>query len=261
MNKCILSIDVGIKNLALCVVGVTSEKIPTILYWKLSNVLLYTDIPSTKKKVNNIKLYDSEGRIIHCQANKRNGKPCTNAAVVTRMKSFCGLHDSNKKKNNVINTQKICYGLQKTLKDIGEEIRSIPITEVIIEQQCLTSKLILMQSHLIFGFFVSLYDNKIPIRFIPAYNKLLVYDGPLIECSLKSKYAQRKYLGKKHTEYFLNKLQLDLKWKNFYISCKGKQDDIADAFLSGLYYVYKENPIESLQQTSKKTQRRKKLKW
>ncbi|KAI8826768.1 uncharacterized protein EV422DRAFT_502523 [Fimicolochytrium jonesii] len=43
--------------------------------------------------------------------------------------------------------------------------------------------------------------------FVPAYNKLLVYDGPQIVSTLKTKYAVRKFTAKKHTEFFLSNVE------------------------------------------------------
>ena len=48
------------------------------------------------------------------------------------------------------------------------------------------------------------------ILFSPR-NKLKIYDGPPVECNLKSKYAQRKKLGIEYCRYIIqnNKNYLD----------------------------------------------------
>ena len=72
------------------------------------------------------------------------------------------------------------------------------------------------------------------MKFVPAYNKLLAYDGAPVECFLKGAYAKRKFLSKCYMEIMLENTKQDGRWKAFFASCKGKQDDITDAYLQGM---------------------------
>ena len=78
------------------------------------------------------------------------------------------------------------------------------------------------------------------IEFISPMNKLKVYNGPLIECKLKSKYSRRKYYAIQHTKYFIQN------YKNYldYFNKIKKKDDLADSFLQGLFYI-KKNKLNS----------------
>jgi len=87
------------------------------------------------------------------------------------------------------------------------------------------------------------------ILFISAKNKLSFYDGPAVECKLKSKYSQTKYLGKEYTKYYLKDNQEKL---DFFNSHK-KKDDLSDSYLQGMSYFECE-----LKKKAKKTKKSKK---
>ncbi len=250
----VLSIDVGVKNLAMCLLSVdkTTKHVDStqIHFWKWYDVTsVASTAPTTKtcKRGGKGKGNEEMGEMGTCvnvlrkAGNPKCGKP---GRLNTRGRAYCGIHDPAKK-HKPEDTQEWCYAMINALPGIGKEIdecmssSSLSTTDllVVIEQQSVDNKKIMMQSHLIYGFFVSRYENAVPVRFVPAYNKLLVYDGPLIECALKTKYAVRKFTGRKHTEYFLSHVPALAKWKEFYHGCKTKQDDIADAFLQGLYVL------------------------
>ena len=68
---------------------------------------------------------------------------------------------------------------------------------------------------------------------IDARNKLTVYDGPVIHCNLKNPYDRNKYYGIKYCEYFIaQNSQLKSHFSSF-----SKQDDLADCFLQGLWWL------------------------
>ena len=73
-----------------------------------------------------------------------------------------------------------------------------------------------------------------------ASKKLDVYTGPIIECNLSNKYAQRKYLSIQYSKIMIEKQQDFL---DFFINNK-KQDDLADCYMQGCYYL-KKNKIFS----------------
>lgn len=257
MKQCIISIDVGVKNLAICVLGEYEKSEVQILLWKWYNVLSgdsstpssLQGVPSSSPLKTTKKIKDDMSYGL-CQTTiKKTKKPCGVKGVInSRGRAYCGRHDPAKK-HTPSDTQQWCHGMLQSLPNITKDIFNVikdacPTTEdmytkvrVIIEQQAMDNKKILLQSHLIFGHFVTMFDNRVPVRFIPAYNKLLVYDGPEITPTLKTPYSQRKFLAKKYTEYYLQKFVTLNKWKVFFDSCKTKQDDISDAFLQGLYII------------------------
>lgn len=272
----VLSIDVGVKNLAMCLLSVdkNSKDVETteIHLWKWYDVTSSTsNAPTSKVGKQKQKEAGEMGtcvNVLRKAGNPKCGKP---GPLNTRGRAYCGIHDPTKK-HKPEDTQAWCYAMLQALPEIGDIVdeclksSSLPKEHllVVIEQQSVDNKKIMMQSHLIYGFFVSRYENKVPIRFVPAYNKLLVYNGPPVECVLKSKYAVRKFTGKKHTEFFLSKAPALLKWKGFYVDCKTKQDDIADAFLQGLYVLIgkpAQTQQENDQQPEMKQRRRRKVRF
>ena len=254
----VLSIDVGVKNLALSLLSVVkgSKKADTtrIHCWKWYDVTsMAAGFPLeakqgkkrlSKKEKEGLPPPPAMGKCVNIL--RKAGKPqCGNPGPVNaRGRAYCGVHDPAKK-HKPEDTQAWCYAMLLALPSIGDELdQCLPTSlkecndlQIVIEQQSVDNKKIMMQSHLIYGFFVARYANCVPVRFVPAYNKLLVYDGPAIECPLKTKYAARKFTGRKHTEHFLSNAPALAEWKTFYDECKGKQDDIADAFLQGLYVL------------------------
>lgn len=250
MKKCIISIDVGVKNLAICVLCQDTAGVIQVPYWKWFNVVDADLANGKRKKKEKASIETQYGQCVNMI--KRTGKPCGKKGVInTRGRAYCGHHDPSRK-HSADDTQQWCHAMLQRLPGITEDItktlqsikdtpfeKILPVLNVIIEQQSTDNKRILLQSHVIFAHFVSMYDNAVPVRFTPAYNKLLAYEGPEITCTLKTPYAKRKFLARKHTEYFLDKMDHMRQWKDFFVSCKSKQDDIADAFLQGLYVLTK----------------------
>ena len=106
-------------------------------------------------------------------------------------------------------------------------------------------------SHILYGKFVELYKNTIPIRFVRASQKLKAYTGPKIECKLKGKYAQRKWLSVQYIRWFLeNKFSQEQrdKWLPFFES-KTVKPDMGD---TGLMCINAITGIPKKQITNKK---------
>jgi hypothetical protein len=80
------------------------------------------------------------------------------------------------------------------------------LTNVMIELQPKCNPKMLFISHILYGKFIELYADTIPIRFIRASQKLRAYTGPFVECKLKGAYAKRKFLSVKYTEWFFENL-------------------------------------------------------
>ena len=91
-------------------------------------------------------------------------------------------------------------------------------------------------SHILYGKYIQLYKDIIPIRFVRASQKLRAYTGPEIKCTLKGKYAQRKWLSVQYTRWFLeNKFSKEQKEKWLLIfESKTVKPDLSDTFLMSI---------------------------
>lgn len=233
----ILSIDVGLKNLSYCVVNCSDKRdISTysIYLWEVVNIL------------------NNEEEDNKCESVQKNGNICNKKGSYKYIESdntiyCCKMHFPKRikiKKNNNIKKKKVKeYGLQEITKTIISKIQKIyndniiifkEISDIIIELQPTCNQRMKFISHIIYGKYTELYINKeIKINFIRASSKLKMYSGPYIECKLKSKYAQRKWLSIEYCKWYLenkfNDEQRD-KWLLFFKSCK-KKDDLSDCFL------------------------------
>ena len=237
--------DVGIKNLAFCVIdsalwrkyeeGESDD--PGVLAWENLNVI---GEPAT-----------CEG---HIKSGKNRGELCGKAAK-WKLKSrtadgqleyyyYCGTHKVDgcegyrppKIKNlHMGNLKKIAFN-QLDQHDIFERVSYLAIeTQPRINQQ------MKMFGASIEAYFIIRHQIDYPdsllrtIRSSPAKNKLRMYDGPAIPVGhIKDPYDRRKYLAQKHTEYFLREAPDVLDEKYF---PSKKRDDLADAFLHCLWAV------------------------
>jgi len=245
MSKKIVSIDVGIKNLAYCII----EKIPSdgqhnfkILDWNIINVL--DEKLSNAPKCNNF----LKNRICNKLATNLinvNDDKFYFCDKITCQKSMKLKYPKIKAKKIKIPTTKNTRLLElssilfKKLLDIREKF--IDIDEVIIENQpvlknpTMKSIQILLYSYFIEHGFINPNSKINNIHLFSARNKLKLYDGPTIECEIKDKYKKRKFLSIEYTKYYL---QINPDFKEFFLSHK-KQDDLADSFMQGYYYLFK----------------------
>lgn len=250
VSKTVLSIDIGLLNLAMCVLELTSElSQPTIVYWKVIDVV--SDTPQATHP---------------CQCTVKD-RPCKRIAKWTSDEwFFCTQHKPKdatmvpkavKTKVKDINPQKVCWNLLTTLESIKDILPRV--THIVIEKQPLENKKMQMASHFIFTWFVQLYQNKVPITLLPAYHKLKHFPGPEIDCALKSKYAQRKYIGVQQTRWYLSHSIANGHEHSTTFEQQKKKDDLADALLQALYFIGKTKPHKRSQGPYVKRRRRKKL--
>ena len=203
----ILSIDVGIKNLGLCLIN----------YKNQDNDDICKDIT--------VELLDSLDITQYIQLSKK-----INA--------------------NKIPILLLARGILKGLTNYCEKLKE-PIDHIIIENQPFMKNPRMKSAQMIiFTFFVNkfLINEKVDIRMFLPKNKLKVYNGPPVECKLKSKYSQRKFKSIKYTEYMLIKYNCELLDKFLKSS---KKDDLADSYLQALTFL--------MQQKKKTNKKRKKI--
>ena len=94
---------------------------------------------------------------------------------------------------------------------------------------------------IIYTFFVieGIMNDESSIEFIHmvnARNKLKVYKGSPIECDKKNKYARNKYLSVEYTKNMIS--EEDEQFQELFKESK-KKDDLADAYLQGIYWIEK----------------------
>jgi hypothetical protein len=77
------------------------------------------------------------------------------------------------------------------------------------------------------------------IEMINARNKLKAYKGPPIPCDITDRYKKTKYLGVESCKRMIDENSaIANKWRSLFTHSK-KQDDLADAYLQGMYWLTK----------------------
>ena len=241
----ILTIDIGLKNLAMCIMSCTSR------YDMLTYRIHLWDVFDTIKQEPDVT----------CKAFLKNGNVCNKKCkfMYTREQNTiycCKIHfpEDVVKKENIV--KKIIiknYPTQDIIKNVLRKLTCIyndnlnlfrQLKVICIELQPSINSSMKMVSHVIYGKLIELFsDTDCVIKFVRASRKLKTYTGPAIECKLKGKYAQRKWLSVKYTEWFLNNRFCvhEKEWLDVLLRCN-KRDDMGDTFLMA---------IDALQRTCK----------
>jgi len=225
----ILSFDVGIKNLAYCLID---DENYTIEDWGILNI-------SVEKVCE------------HC--NGKTGKQCDKTA---RVKNESGLHlcsthkllkmYKNTKNKNIPKVKNPTLFIGKKMVSIlDEKPNLLQVDTVLIENQpalknptMKTIQMLLYSYFLIRG--VTREDFPLEtIEMINARNKLKAYKGEPIECTIKDKYKRTKYLGIQYCKTMIYENEcIEQKYRDLFDQSK-KQDDLSDAYLQGMYWLQK----------------------
>jgi hypothetical protein len=203
----IISFDIGINNLSYCIFDIISED---------SNNTLEINVPSE----TTITL---ETKTLETNTPKQ---PYTIA-------------DWNVLNINIDGVKKptIHYLTRNIIKLFDEIPLFLECNKVVIENQpCMKNPVMKSIQMIVYSYFAirGVTDNKTTseIVLMSASNKMKVYDGPPIELAVKSKYTRNKKLAILHTQYILK----DVEKLEFFNTHK-KKDDLADAYLQGLFYI------------------------
>ena len=230
--------DIGIKNLAFCVIDSKEWKDykaersddPGIKLWVNLNLVgdtaTCTGIIKSGKKRNEccgkqaswvMENQDLEG--VHCEY-------------------YCGTHKSEwctPYKPPRIKNLNMRLLKKKAFTELDKIELFNEVAHIAIESQPRINQQMKMFGASIEAYFIirqniDNVDQKLrAIRASPAKNKLKMYTGPDIRVHhIKNPYDRRKYLAQKHTEYFLRRSPEIL--EDLYYPSK-KRDDLADAFL------------------------------
>lgn len=224
MEKYVISIDVGIVNLGICIFLVDDIEIKKIYEWKVISLI-------EDKKI--------------CSSFLKSGKACKSVAKYSNSYGcFCNRHliDSTAKQIKQIESKKVDMislgiNLKHELDCLCLDI-SGNIENVLIENQIspIANRMKTMQG-MIMQYFIMI--NVKNIEFISAVNKLKITGIEEIVGDKKT-YKRRKEMGIKITENLINEKQC-LRSDKFIGS---KKDDLADALLQGLYFLTTKKKIK-----------------
>lgn len=240
----VVSIDVGIRNLAICMINTSTRCID---FWQVINLLKDDDA-------------ETNHRHQQCSQTNKNGTPCKFKAryLVAAGGTVCKKHCSESSDGQQQQPKEIlvkkkakvkALDIQKLCTLVCQRLLENPILfeaeYVLIElQPKINAKMKNLSNMLYTCFVLKGIVEKVPpvqmkkVLFISAKHKLKPYDGPFIDAShLKGKYARTKYTGRKQCEHYLStteQLQCQL---DFFKGHK-KQDDLADSFLQGVWFIH-----------------------
>jgi hypothetical protein len=245
-EKCniILTIDVGLKNLAMCIMDNNNK----IYLWDVYNILEKEDVSSQQCHGINIKTKKQ------CSTKCQYYLPPSYNKINSQDKLYsCKKHFPNELKESqkkyIIKEKKVTeYLLQDIANKIMNSIDTIytankdifnTVTNICIELQPRINQRMKFTSHIIYAKFVDLYKLSIPIRFIRPSQNLGAYNGPLVECKLKNAYSKRKFLSIEYVKWYLqhdllnNEFNKDKKWLE-YLLTHSKKDDLCDVVNANL---------------------------
>ena len=220
----ILSFDVGIKNLAYCLLDTEDKSIDD---WNIINI----SVDPTCDHVNKGKCCDKTATKI---IKDGEFKLCTGH---TKLKCY-----KDKKMKNVPKLENRMLSLgNQIVKKLDEKENFLNMDVVCIENQpALKNPTMKSVQMIIYSYFLMNGLAK-DIQMINARNKLKVYTGPEIECDITDKYKRNKFLAIKYCDYMIREnSHIDSVFHKLYDDSK-KKDDLSDAYLQGIYYINKLN--------------------
>lgn len=261
----IISWDIGEINLAYCILEneniIEWDKIDLLEDIRLPKYLCTASLKSGKKCNKKALFYNEAGYYCKLHANKisdvnkileyelcgainKNGKKCLKKAMYYETINNVKVYYCNKHKKNTeeikkyINSKNISFFDKSVLmiKKLNKYENILDVDKVIIENQPVYKNPIMKSIQMILYTYYLLNgvinSNRInDVCFQNANKKLLVYDGPEITCDKKKIYDRNKYLSKEYCKYYL-----DNQWLDYFNNHK-KKDDLADAYLQGLYFI------------------------
>jgi hypothetical protein len=241
----ILTVDVGLRNLAFCIMD--AETKTNLSSYSIHLWDVYNTLDSDDYKCSGIQ-----------KSGKVCGKKCSlkhiNTLSLNTYNYTCKTHFPKNitiEKKHVFKKKMIdSYLLQDIADIVLLKIQDIydsnillfkQLKNVLIELQPKINQKAKFTSHIIYGKFVELFRNQNTIiRFVRASQKLKAYTGEEIECHLKGAYSRRKWLSVQYTSWFLeNKFSESQRntWLTVF-SSKRVKPDMADTFLMAINAIH-----------------------
>ena len=215
-----LSFDVGIKNLAFCSLNDNKQ----ILDWGIINLDKNPKCQCGLQK--------------ECQKSATFIVTCDNGDT----KYSCTTHTKKYKKKKKINADRDIFNLSKILiEELNLKQDFLNHDVICIENQpALKNPVMKTVQMILYSYFMiegATKDKLVEqVHMINARNKLKVYKGPPVECKYKEKYKRNKYLSVEYTKNMI--LNEEKKFIDLFNESK-KKDDLADAYLQGIYFIDK----------------------
>ncbi len=225
----VLSFDVGIKNLAYCLID-SDDK--TIDDWGILNVSI-------------------DPHCSHC--NSKNGKQCDKSAKIICDNDFmlCSSHkqlkcySKLKKKNLPKNKNPLLRLGENIVGELKKKQKFLDVDHVLIENQpalknpTMKSVQMLVYSYFLINGVTNVESSIKNIEMINARNKLKAYKGDPIDCKIKDKYKKTKFLGIQYCKIMIEENnKIDQKYRDQFEESK-KKDDLSDSYLQGIYWLTK----------------------
>jgi len=227
--------DIGIKNLAYCIIEKQPDKCECIKELEIINLI---DPP----------------KIYNCSCINKNKNNCKGKATYISKENesitYCNKHykllsDKEKKTVKCIKSPKKCnkYSLEelglRLFKQLDNNPNFIKCDNIVIENQpVLKNPTMKSIQIMLYSYFLIKNKNIKIIKLLNASNKLKVYKGNIPDeekeylSKIKDKYKRNKMTAILHT-----KLMMDDTEKLDYFNSHKKKDDLADAYLMTKYLL------------------------
>jgi hypothetical protein len=265
----ILSIDVGIKNLAYCLIEYNNNEL-IIKDWDIINISNNINIKhncsfiSSKSCKSLAKFKKNDEYFCMKHAKKSNYMFPNNNWKLNKLKnipkdklielgntfddlSFNPLCNKNLLVQTIFNyiTEKSLFKIEEVkeknltgvdlgkniIKEFNKTFKDIIFDHILIENQInpIANKMGIIQGMITQYFLMKDVNN---IHYISASNKLKIF----LDKNQKTTYKERKIIGIEKTKNIINKNNILNKWMEKFIIHK-KKDDLADSFLQGLWFL------------------------
>jgi len=218
MTKTTLSIDIGVRNLAMCVMTRPDQGTrPVIDFWENIDTLEPEPLCTGVQKNGN-----TCGK--KCSAKGADGTPsCKNHAVSPSKPFKIRLVKSIPKQELIL---AVLASLEKFINENEPVIEKI--NKVLIELQPNVNPTMKLVSHVVYTRFIQLFLKRATVTFIRASTKLKCKVPGLTKGTCRLNYAQRKRTAVDYTKCILERYFPE-RYTPF---CETKvQADLADAFL------------------------------
>jgi len=230
-SNLVISFDVGIKNLAYCVLSLEPTG-PVIYDWNIINMAGGNPTLTCNTTLKNQKDKKCSTKAFYTDAS---GK----GVCIVHSKSRIASGEELKRNLTVANVTEV--ELKECLfRSLDANPLFLEPSMVLVEQQPLKGmEKIRGVGHALFDYFVlrgTLDKGKqySVLKFIDAKNKLTIYEGPPISCHLKTQYARNKWYSVRYCTWAVRELPFAT---SYFEKFGQKKDDLADCFLQGLWYL------------------------